>query len=73
VPVRQEVDREPERAERPGGETREPKRPRRRDEQRRQPHAADEPAGAGELRGQGLGPTITVAVAWWSPTPTVRR
>jgi hypothetical protein len=63
VPVRQEVDREPGGAEDGGGEAREPEHACRSDEEHRQSRAADEPAGPGELRRQGPGPTTTIAVA----------
>jgi len=71
--VREEVDGEADRAEGYRHESRETECPARRDEEQREPRAADDAAGAGELGRQGPASTTTTALAWWSPTRTVSR
>ena len=58
VPVRSEVDGEQDRPERPGAEAYEPLDARGRDEQQREPEAADDAAGVA-----GHGVTVTTALA----------
>jgi hypothetical protein len=63
VAVRREVEREHDRAERPGAERREPLHARRRDEQHGEPGRADHASRARELGGHGV--TTTTALATW--------
>ena len=58
VPVRSEVDGEQDRPERPRAEPGQPLDTRRRDEQQREPEAADD---AADVRGHGV--TVTIAFA----------
>ena len=58
MPVRGEVDGEQGRTERPGTETYEPLDARRRDEQQREPEAANDASGVA-----GHGVTVTTALA----------
>src|SRR5205814_7339891 len=61
VSLRKEVDGEADRPERPRREPGETKRPAGCDEEQREPEAADDPAGPGELGGHGPGTTTTAA------------
>jgi hypothetical protein len=67
VPVRREVDREQDRAESPRAEAHQPLDARRRDEQQREPEAADDAAGVSRH-----GVTTTTAFATW-PRSATRR
>jgi hypothetical protein len=67
VPVRGEVDGEQDRPERPGAEAGQPLDTRRRDEQEREPEAADH---AADVTGHGV--TVTIALAT-CPCSATRR
>ncbi len=58
MPVRSKVDGEQDRPKRPGAEAGEPLDTRRRDEQQREPEAADD---AADVSGHGV--TVTIALA----------